>query len=94
MSDEIVESGQWGYNGNVYYSPEKCGLTLINVRDNPHGVYEFNMDIVVQDNKTGKYYMAHDEGNSCPIPFEDVHGFEDMTEISEDAVKIFDRKER
>lgn len=47
----------------------------------PDACYSFNDIMVVRDPTTGKVYAAHDSGCSCPVPFEYVRGYADMTEV-------------
>ena|SRR6266487_1360075 len=69
-----------GYENNVYYNPDKCGLTLIAKVEEALS-WEYDMVIAVRDNESDKLYVVHDSGCSCPTPFEDVSSFSDMTEI-------------
>lgn len=55
---------------NVYYDPEKFGLTPVAEVDIA-GSYEFDM-FVVWRRQDGKLAWATDSGCSCPIPFENV----------------------
>ena len=43
--------------------------------------YEFDLTAVFQHKPTGRLFLAHDSGCSCPIPFEDMTE-EDATEIT------------
>ncbi len=63
------------YYDNVYNSPEKFGLTLIDQLDLAGG-YEYDTVLVFE--KEGKLYWAHDSGCSCPIPFESYKSIEDL----------------
>lgn len=65
-------------SGNIYYDPEKFGLTLLKSHDIA-GSYEFNM-IVVWRTDDGRFLVGHDSGCSCPSPFES-HGVRDLTEV-------------
>jgi hypothetical protein len=60
-----------GYDDNVYYHPEKCGLINIGTLDEDDLSYEYNTLIVVQHTESGRLFWAQDRGCSCPIPFED-----------------------
>lgn len=66
---------------NPYYDPEKCGLEIV-VNISKDISYEFDMVIVWKDVETGKLYMGHDSGCSCPTPFENFKSLDDMTEIT------------
>lgn len=63
---------------NIYYEPEKYGLTLLRERDIA-GSYEFNT-IVVFRSDDGRFLVGHDSGCSCPSPFES-HGVRNLTEV-------------
>lgn len=70
------------FEANPYYSPEKCGLTLI---DTLHGEedYSFSIVCVWKDNSSGKFYWASDSGCSCPTPFEDYTRLSDLSALRE-----------
>ena len=59
------------FENNVYYSPDKSGLSNIVTLDEPGRSYDYRTLIVVQDNKIGRVFYAEDSGCSCPTPFED-----------------------
>ena len=65
---------------NVYYSPQNLGMTLIGSLSDDSLSYEFDIYIVVQDNKTGRVLAENDAGCSCPTPFEGI-SLADMREI-------------
>lgn len=56
---------------NPYYSPEKCGLTVIDSIDTA-GSYEFDMIVVWRKDDDNTLWYATDSGCSCPTPFYDV----------------------
>lgn len=60
---------------NVYYNPEKSGLTTVGEIE-AGGGYDFDTFVIFRDNGTGRLWWAEDAGCSCPTPFEDV-SFED-----------------
>lgn len=62
---------------DVYYSPEKFGLTTVGQIDWEEPDYSFNMTVVWKD-KDGKLYWASDSGCSCPSPFEDYHSIDQL----------------
>jgi len=70
----------WDYN--PYYSPEKCGLTLVDSIDDAEANYSFDIVAVWVDNLTGRMYWASDSGCSCPSPFEEFHSLEDMGRLT------------
>jgi hypothetical protein len=61
---------------NIYYDPEKFGLTTVGEVELSSGSYEFDLFVVWQDS-TGRYLWGQDSGCSCPSPFES-HGVEDL----------------
>lgn len=62
---------------NVYYSPEKFGLTLVDEIELSSGDYEFDIVAVWKDS-SGKLYTARSSGCSCPTPFEEFDSIEDL----------------
>ena len=85
-----TEPPYWGgWDENIYYNPEKCGLRIISVFDEPGLSYEYDTTLVLQDICSGKFYTVRDSGCSCPTPFENIHNFSDMQEISEWAALHF-----
>ena len=64
---------------NVYYDPEKFGLTQIGHIELA-GSYEFDTYVLWKD-KNGLVYWAYDTGCSCPIPFEDYTTLESLNVI-------------
>jgi hypothetical protein len=66
---------------NIYYHPEKCGLELLDVLEEPLD-YEFNMLGLWRETSTGKMYWAQDSGCSCPTPFDDYCGVSNMTPLA------------
>lgn len=53
---------------NIYYNPEKFGLTEVGQVEFSTGCYEFDTFAVWKDG-AGKFYWAQDSGCSCPEPF-------------------------
>ncbi|TDP29803.1 DUF7574 domain-containing protein [Nocardia ignorata] len=72
---------------NIYFSPEKSGLSIVGELDFSDGNYCFNYTVVWQNNTTHRLYMADDAGCSCPSPFEDT-AIGDLTEITTPQVLI------
>jgi hypothetical protein len=62
---------------NIYYSPEKFGLTVVGVGDEEDMSYEFDTFAVWTD-ENGRYYWASDSGCSCPAPFENYYSLDDL----------------
>lgn len=54
---------------DIYYAPEKHGLTTVGEFDMSDGCYQFNLFVVWRD-EAGTYYWGSDSGCSCPSPFE------------------------
>jgi hypothetical protein len=66
---------------NVYYSPEKLGLTKVDEADLDNEPYQFNIRAVWR-HTSGVLYTAKDSGCSCPSPFEDYNRLEDLDRIA------------
>lgn len=74
-----------GWNDpDVYYQPEKFGLTVVAEIEYSTGNYEFDTRVVWR-HSSGLLLTARDAGCSCPSPFEDYTSLE--------AVEIFDYEE-
>lgn len=58
---------------NIYYDPEKFGLTVVAEVEYSSGGYEFNTRVVWRQKETRKLLTARDSGCSCPVPFEDIN---------------------
>jgi len=79
-----------GYNwdNNIYSSPEKHGLEVFaEIHDNEP--YQFNM-VIVFKHENGDLFWGADSGCSCPSPFEDYNGIEDLEKLNEDTFHDFD----
>lgn len=66
------------YENNVYYSPDKHGLTLLGEAELSEPNYSFDM-IAAWKDKDGNIYLGTDSGCSCPTPFENYAGVQDLT---------------
>ena len=64
----------------VYYQPEAFDLTIVGEIDFNEEAYQFDFRIFWQD-QAGKIYTARDSGCSCPTPFEDYHGVNDLAQV-------------
>lgn len=73
---------------NIYYSPEKFGLEIIDEVEWDDEPYQFNYTVVWRDLTTGQLFYASDSGCSCPSPFEDL-GVNDLNEISRENLMEF-----
>jgi hypothetical protein len=71
---------------NIYYSPEKFGLTIFGSLEKG-GAYEFDT-FVVFANADGDLFYATDSGCSCPTPFEDT-GVGDLSPIDDETWGAF-----
>lgn len=56
---------------DIYYAPEKFGLTTIGEVDFSDGCYQFDLTVVWRRDSDGVFVYADDSGCSCPSPFED-----------------------
>jgi hypothetical protein len=65
------------WDDNVYYHPEKWGLTAVYDVEWRDEAYEFEITAVWKD-KDGVFYVASDSGCSCPVPFEDYDSIESL----------------
>lgn len=67
---------------HLYDEPERYGFETIGEID--WGVNSYNFDLTVAwiETETGRIFVASDSGCSCPRPFEDIEGIEDLTEIT------------
>lgn len=79
-------------SGNVFYDPEKFGLTVVGQLNDPNASYSFD-DLVVWSASDGRLFYAMDSGCSCPTPFEQYHGLADLTPITAhpDSFASFER---
>jgi hypothetical protein len=62
---------------NVYYAPEKFGLTAFGQVDDG-GPYEFDLFVVWTSGDDSNVLWGTDSGCSCPSPFEDT-GINDLS---------------
>jgi hypothetical protein len=62
---------------NIYYNPEKYGLTVVGEIEWSEPCYSFDTTVVWKD-KDGIYYWASDSGCSCPSPFEELNSLDDV----------------
>lgn len=66
---------------DVYYSPEKFGLTTIGEIDWSSGSCEFDLTVVWKRDADGTFWYGEDSGCSCPSPF-DNQGMDDLTAVA------------
>lgn len=72
---------------NIYYDPEKFGLVIVDVIELTDEQYQFDTLVIWRELETEKLYWARDSGCSCPTPFENYHGIEDLTPFNIDSVR-------
>ena len=76
----------WDFDGNnPYYSPEKCGLSVVCEVEWSEPDYSFDTTVVWKAGN-GKLYTASDSGCSCPTPFEDFHKLTDLTLVDKSVL--------
>lgn len=70
-----------GYDENVYYYPEKSGLSSLGEIEYSDAFYQFDTRVVWLHAATGRLLTARDSGCSCPTPFKDftLETLEDIT---------------
>lgn len=77
---------------NIYYNPEKCGLEIVDVLDDPQD-YAFNTLLIVRATDTNRVYYAASAGCSCPVPFEEYHyasaDDNDLNEVTYETLDSF-----
>lgn len=79
---------------NVMYNPEAYGLEYVCEVELSEPDWSFDT-LRVLKGKDG-YYMGTDSGCSCPSPFENYHGIEDLTgpltaeQVHEEAKALWD----
>lgn len=64
---------------NPYYHPESLGLTIIAEVEQGCG-YDFDTTILFQKDD-GTFWLAHDMGCSCPIPFDGFTFFSGLDRV-------------
>lgn len=65
------------WDDNVYYHPERYGLRSVAEFELSEPSYSFDTLAVWKGDKG--LYLATDSGCSCPSPFENYNGIEDLT---------------
>jgi hypothetical protein len=69
-------------SANIYYDPEKFGLTVIGAIELGGG-WEYDTTVLWKDAQG--FAWAHDAGCSCPTPFEDIN----LTNVSRGSLEEF-----
>lgn len=62
---------------NIYYDPEKFGLSIFDEIEWSDGCYQFDLTVVWRKVNTNEFFYAEDSGCSCPSPFESM-GMDDL----------------
>lgn len=75
---ERPRSWSGGYDQNVHSSPTSCGFDLVASLEDVEP-YQFDITLLLRDHASGRFYVVHDSGCSCPSPFEDVTDMSDLT---------------
>lgn len=65
------------WDRNIYYNPEVYNLELVDSVELEEDAYSF-YKLAIWKDKEG-YYLGTDSGCSCPEPFENYDGKEDLT---------------
>lgn len=71
---------------DVYYQPEKFGLTVVAEIDYSDGNYVFDFRVVWK-HSSGILLTARDSGCSCPSPFEDYTSLEEVELLDYDVIE-------
>lgn len=80
------------YQSNVYYHPEKHGLTVVAEIEYSDACYQFDTRVVWKDAE-GNFYTARDSGCSCPTPFEEYTTIESLEKADYDTLLAEVREE-
>jgi len=67
---------------DIYASPEKHGLRIVESHEEEGLDYEFHMVVLWEDIKTKKRYWGEDSGCSCPSPFENYYSVSKLQDWS------------
>lgn len=78
------------YDENIYDYPEKHGLTLVEAIDDPDACYSFGI-FALWRHEDGRLFYAQDSGCSCPSPFETYDSLNDLTELTNNSWKDFEK---
>lgn len=70
---------------DVYYQPEKFGLTPVLEHDYSNGCYQFDYRVIWR-HEDGTLYTARDSGCSCPSPFEEYTSLESLDILDVDEI--------
>lgn len=78
------------YENNVYYSPEKWGMSIFDQIDTA-GAWEFDMFVIWEKDDDNTLWYATDSGCSCPTPFENIESMKDLDQITTDTLYNFEQ---
>lgn len=81
------------YETNVYYNPEKHGPIPVAEYEYSDRNYVFDTRVIWRHQASGALYMARDSGCSCPTPFEDYNGIDDLERFSPEVIESEFREE-
>lgn len=82
IAGDLLLGDIMSYNDNVYYSPEKYGLTPVGEIEWDGESYQFNITAVWRHQETGDLYYADDSGCSCPAPFETYDSLDELNKAT------------
>lgn len=84
-----------GYNNpDLYYQPEKFGLTQIGEIEWSDECYQFDKTVVWK-HEDGRFFLGEDAGCSCPSPFENFFSLADAQEMTKQGLfEYFETKVR
>jgi hypothetical protein len=66
---------------NVYYEPKQFDLIPLGDIEFSDEAYQFDTRAFWKHEPTGKLLTARDSGCSCPLPFEDFRGVEELEDL-------------
>jgi hypothetical protein len=66
---------------DLYYQPEKFGLTQVGEVNWSDEAYQFDKTVVWK-HEDGRFFLGEDSGCSCPSPFENFLGLSDAREMT------------
>lgn len=69
------DRGRW----SIEYKPEEWGVEILEHLTDPHACYDFQDFLIGVDIETGDVFYVEDQGCSCPAPFENVQGPDDVS---------------
>jgi hypothetical protein len=79
------------WDTNVYDTPEKYGLEIVDVLEDPDACWSFDTLLVLQHKETKRIYWTSDSGCSCPSPFEDQDSIESLEEVTDASWSEFQK---